>query len=506
MTHTTLTSGAETVVVQGYGLRIAIERGHLLIEDGVATDRRRRSIPRVSPLRRLVVIGHTGSVSLDALRWLRDVGAGFAQIDADASLVAVGTPPMLDDVRVRRGQAVALGNRVGVDVARALLVAKLKGQAEVLRRIPQRAAARETIERAVTGLGGADTIDSLRYVESRAAAAYWDAWQEVAVRFPARDAKRMPEHWLRFGTRSSMLNASPRKATSPANAILNYLYAVLEAEARIALATVGCDLGMGVIHSDRLRRDSFAFDLMEPVRPEVDRYVLKLLDERTFRRSDFFETREGACRLMPEIAAPLAATAPIWGKALGPLAEWCAAQFAVSSTPTAPSKPSRYRTPLTQSNRSPRERVRPSGPRERPRHDLFASRCKRCGVDMGRRARTYCDACLPFAAKDAAQKGADTQRMLRTLGQDNRSSAGARAKHRANALRQHRLNTAWEAKQQSIPSRAVFSREILPQLRGVAVATLVRATGLSTASCKRIRKGDLVPHPRHWDAFRKIST
>jgi hypothetical protein len=142
-----------------------------------------------------------------------------------------------------------------------------------------------------------------------------------------------------------MLNASPRKATSPAKAILNYLYAVLEAEARIALATVGCDLGMGVIHSDRLRRDSFVFDLMEPVRPEVDRYVLKLLDERTFRRSDFFETGEADCRLMPEIAAPLAATAPMWGQALGPLAEWCAAQFSQSVTEDTRTEPTRYRTP-----------------------------------------------------------------------------------------------------------------------------------------------------------------
>jgi len=496
---------AETVAVAGYGLRLCIERGHLRIDDGIAGDRRKRLIPRVSPLKRLIVLGHAGTVSLDALRWIRDVGATFVQIDADASLVAVGAPPMLNDVRVRRGQALAVGGRTGVAVARALLLAKIKGQGDVLRGIPQQAGARKIVEQAATSLATARSIADLRYIESRAAAAYWEAWQDVTVRFPDRDVTRMAKHWTLFGTRSSLLFDSPRKATSPGNATLNYLYAVLEAEARIALAKVGCDLGMGIIHADRPYRDSFVFDLMEPVRPEVDRYLLKLLDDHTFRRSDFFETREGVCRLMPEIAGPLAATAPLWRKALDTLAEWCATQFAASSTASTRVKAPRYSPPRASLHRPARERVRPTGPQERPSHDLLTSRCKGCGVDMGRRARLYCDACLPIAVKEAAKKGVETQRMLRTIGQDKRSSESARAAHRRNATQQHRLNSAWEAKHASIPSRTVFLREILPSVRHVPVATLVRASGLSTASCKKIRKGAFVPHPRHWDAFRRVS-
>ena len=38
-----------------------------------------------SGLKRLVVIGHTGFVTLEALRWIRDVGAAFVQIDRDDS-------------------------------------------------------------------------------------------------------------------------------------------------------------------------------------------------------------------------------------------------------------------------------------------------------------------------------------------------------------------------------------------------------------------------------------
>jgi hypothetical protein len=32
----------------------------------------------------------------------------------------------------------------------------------------------------------------------------------------------------------------------------------------------------------------------------------------------------------------------------------------------------------------------------------------------------------------------------------------------------------------------------------------VWATGLTRAYCSRIRKGELVPHPRHWDALRSL--
>jgi CRISPR-associated endonuclease Cas1 len=513
VTVPTTATNPRIVVAEGYGVRISIKRGHLLIEDGIGTERRVRTFPRVSLLERVVVIGHAGSVSLEALRWMRDVKIAFMQIDSDASLVAVGTPAMLADVRVRRGQAFATSTGVGVEVARTLLIAKLKGQADVLRRIPQCASLRALVGEIAIALGDADSIAALRYVESRAAAVYWEAWQDVAARFPARDSKRLPEHWLRFGTRSSLLNDSPRKATSPVNAILNYLYAVLEAEARIAIAKVGCDPGMGVIHSDRQSRDSFAFDLMEPVRPEVDRYVLELLEKRTFLRTDFFETRDGSCRLMPQLAAPLAATGPRWAKALGPLAEWCAAQFAsASDMPTValstkrPPTDRRYRTPITRANHS-----RPSTPMQRAARPQPSSpmdiptRCRDCGVDLGTRKRSYCDSCLPAHAARASAKGVETQRMLRAVGEDKRSSARVRANHSVSAHRQHALNSAWEAKQTSIPSRVTFTRQILPRLKRTPVSTLVRATGLSTASCKKIRSGDFIPHPRHWDSFRRIS-
>ena len=66
------------LMLSGYALRIAVDRGHLVVEDGVGAHRREARIPRPTRnLERLVVLGHSGTISFDALRWLSHVGAGF---------------------------------------------------------------------------------------------------------------------------------------------------------------------------------------------------------------------------------------------------------------------------------------------------------------------------------------------------------------------------------------------------------------------------------------------
>jgi hypothetical protein len=49
-----------------------------------------------------------------------------------------------------------------------------------------------------------------------------------------------------------------------------------------ACLIVGLDPGLGILHVDYARRDSFALDLMEGIRPSVDAYVLNLVRSRRF--------------------------------------------------------------------------------------------------------------------------------------------------------------------------------------------------------------------------------
>lgn len=110
------------------------------------------------------------------------------------------------------------------------------------------------------------------------------------------------------------------------------------------------------MHVDLKSRDSLACDLMEAIRPTVDRFLLDFLTSRAFKKSDFFETREGLCRLMPSVAKRLTGAAPICAEQLGPIVERIAlALFDAESRRSDLGRKSRRAmlpTPLTEANRS----------------------------------------------------------------------------------------------------------------------------------------------------------
>ena len=170
--------------------------------------------------------------------------------------------------------------------------------------------------------------------EGHAAAVYWEAWRTVSVQFPKSDLPRVPEHWRRFGTRRSPISGTSRRPPNPVNAILNYLYTLLESETRIAITALGLDPGFGLLHVDHSTRDSLVYDLMEPIRSAIDGYVLDWIKASPFKRAWFFEERDGCCRLMSEMTVKLADTAQTWSRQVAPLVEWFAEMLAATADST----------------------------------------------------------------------------------------------------------------------------------------------------------------------------
>jgi len=56
--------------------------------------------------------------------------------------------------------------------------------------------------------------------------------------------------------------------------MLNYGYAVLESQVRIAILAAGLNPFVGYFHRQYRGKQTLVFDLMEPMRPVVDRVVL----------------------------------------------------------------------------------------------------------------------------------------------------------------------------------------------------------------------------------------
>ena len=100
----------------------------------------------------------------------------------------------------------------------------------------------------------------------------------------------------------------------PAKGMLNYLDALLFAETRLGLLKAGFDPMAGVVHADHPYRDSFVYDVMEAVRPDVDMWLLDFVQNHDFSVKDFYEKRDGGIRLTLKITPILAETVSLWSE------------------------------------------------------------------------------------------------------------------------------------------------------------------------------------------------
>jgi CRISPR-associated endonuclease Cas1 len=480
------------VVLYGYGSSVRVERGHLIVEDGIGSDRNKVRFSRVGHgLERLVAIGADGMVSLAALRWLSDQNASFVMLERDGTVLTTTGPVRPSDVRLRRAQALAHQSGAAFRISRELIDRKLAGQERVARQSLGDLAASKLIHEIRSELAEVETIEEIRSVEPRAARVYWKAWQGIPINFPERDLPRVPEHWRSFDTRASPLSGSPRLAANPVNAILNYLYALLETECRLASAALGLDPEMGVLHMDKPSRDSFACDLMEAVRPDVDAYVLNWIARQPLKRSWFFEERDGNCRLMADLATQLAQTTSMWARLVAPVAEWAMKEFAATTKTRKSISPTR----LTQSHRRAAKggmiHLEPTVAVHQP------NICKVCGSEIGRRQKS-CAVCALVPATERLTALADTGRIA-----SHTTEAQAKRSKKQHAL--HTVRRAWSASDQP-PwlTEDFYKKEIMPKLPSRPNSGLARYLGVSRSYATEIRYGRVVPHPRHWLTLFKL--
>ena len=387
------------VTLYGYGTRLSVERGHLILEDRIGPRHRYGRFARVRHgIKRVVAIGSDGSVSLGALRWLADQDAAFIMLERDGKVLATTGPVKPSDARLRRSQSLAQESGIALKIARELISEKLLAQEKVVKTYFRESPCSSDIVDARRLVLRAKSNEEIRRWEAKGAKAYWSAMREVPVNFNKSDSSKIPEHWRCFGSRISPLTNSPRLAVNPANAILNYLYAVLESESRLALATLGLDPGIGVLHSDLRSRDSLACDLMEPVRPKVDSLVLNLLFSEHLRREWFFEQRDGNCRLMGSFAEILSETATMWRAAVSTFAEWIARciwdskmrQVRTQGPPTR----------LTQTHKSDSRAKLNGGVGETQRARPML--CRSCG-QIRLSTSSFCGHCVPGQSMGAGQ-------------------------------------------------------------------------------------------------------
>lgn len=318
------------LILNGFGLSISVDKGRLVVRNGrthfpqsqLAITYFKGSL-ELPP--RIVIIDGAGSITLDAIDWLADQGIPLIRVKYDGSNASVMSPNgyAADPENVAWQLKARESEALKVEFAIPLTIQKLEAALVTLQDfLPASASRNRAIETVSSCLefirdGQADTVQRLRGQEGKAAYWYWRAWQHLDIKWKAGKRYPIPDEWRSFTARSS-LNSSKkepnRNASHPVNAMLNYAYTALLTQTKIQAIADGYDPMIGVMHDQREKHKdntpSFALDLMEPMRPVIDRVILRLIAEETFSGADFDLQTDGVVRINPEFARIIAS--PVW--------------------------------------------------------------------------------------------------------------------------------------------------------------------------------------------------
>lgn len=77
------------------------------------------------------------------------------------------------------------------------------------------------------------------------------------------------------------------------NCLLNYGYGVLYSLVEKSCILAGLDPYIGFLHTDNYNKKSFVFDLIEPIRPLIDKTVIHLFSKRQVKKEHFDRIRGG---------------------------------------------------------------------------------------------------------------------------------------------------------------------------------------------------------------------
>jgi hypothetical protein len=242
----------------------------------------------------------------------------------------------------------------------------------------------------------------------------------------------------------------------------------------------------GLLKRSIVTRGYLALDVLEPIRPEIETWLLNWVSSEPLRRSDFFETGTGNCRLVSGLCKKLSNTCSVWRKLVAPWAEYVAQALWTASKRKHHSDLIRP-TRLTQQRRTeakggvwvPRIKF--------PKSEHF---CPGCGKSIQDRSIE----CAQCAVGTATKKMLHAARIGRLTANGPEAQRKRAIKARVNALAQH----SWkESDQPAWLTPELYTKEIQPLLASVSMSAIRSSLGVSKWYASKIRQG-YRPHPRHW--------
>jgi len=277
------------------GSRVKVRRGIVIVEtnDGHKVE--------VSPAFHQALILGTGraSITTSALRKLAEWGVDLVVLSSRGEPLGRFYPTVINrTISSRVEQYKAMLDGRGLKVAKAIVEAKVRNQAAILRyfsRVRHYNELREIaglLERIADELAESRVEDprEIMEYESRAARYYWSS---VASLLPS---------YYEFSGRDP-------QSSDPFNMMLNYGYGILYPRVEKALLLVGLDPYAGFMHREKSGRPTLVYDFIEQFRqPAVDKPIIARASRIKPRIEAGFlsrETRREIARIVLENLARL---------------------------------------------------------------------------------------------------------------------------------------------------------------------------------------------------------
>jgi len=278
------------LLLSGYGISIDVNKAHLTIKQKESV---MEFEPHRIPYDYIVIDGHYGSISFEAMRWLSKHDVSIALLNWNGNLLSttLSQETLNAQLKVKQYEKY-LNPESRLYIASQIVKQKVKSSLGLLKSLSNFydidfSTINEEIERV-----DYNNINSLMMYEGRIALAYWSEltkiFNSLADDFNFQSRKNLSYSWN--------MNAS-----DPVNALLNYGYAILESMVRKDINTIGLDVSIGYLHEIVPSKHPLVYDLQELFRYVVDYSVIELLETK-LKKSDFITTENYHIRLKPNTA------------------------------------------------------------------------------------------------------------------------------------------------------------------------------------------------------------
>jgi len=262
---------------------------------------------------RIIVLDASGGITFDALSWMSDQKIAMVQLNWRGQVQFSGNAGFSADPKLVRWQTEIQGSKKALQLNQKLIAAKFDACAATLLSIFGNSKnASEAISKIkfwkskVLNSTTSNSHGRILGYEGMAASIYYRTWHDLPLKWAGLWKKPIPTSWAKVGARSMAWQRESNNARHPINAMLNYGYAMLICQVQTELVAAGFDPAIGFAHRRAWNPIPLVYDLMEPLRPEIDRKILEFSLANTFKPGDFTINGKGGCRLNPEMARVVA--------------------------------------------------------------------------------------------------------------------------------------------------------------------------------------------------------